>query len=137
MFRLYNASTPKKPEIKDTTDTVKSALYLDLHLQIDRKKNYWPNYTTNTMIYYSVLATFHSFVATSLLHLRMKFSNHNSLDILKLAVSTQTFCTALSFLQLGLWNMILLLQDWSHHYWSFSVAISWTLGPLWCIHLHH
>ena len=65
-------------------------------------------------------------VATSLQHLCMMFPYHNSYIIPTPAVTTQTFCIALDFLQLGFWNRVMLLQDWSLHYKS-SWSSSWTL----------
>ena len=54
----------------------------------------------------------------------------------ELAVSVQTFCIALDFLQSCFWNWVLLLQDWSNHDRSFVVPW-WTRGSLRCIHLLH
>ena len=51
----------------------------------------------------------------------------------KIYIYTQAFSTALHYLQLGLWNMGMLLYDWSHHYISLTVVImnSWivTMHP--------
>ena len=58
---------------------------------------------------------FLSSVALSLQHLCMEFSYHNPYVMPELAVTTQTFYIALNFLQLGFWNRVMVLQDWSHH----------------------
>ena len=88
---------PEEFEIKDTTDTVKSASYLAIQIYRDsmEKENYLLNYTTNTMTFHSVLSIFLLSLATSLQHLRMEFSYHNSYVMPELAVATQTFCIAL------------------------------------------
>ena len=52
----------------------------------------------------------------------MELSYHNSNVVPELAVTTQTFCTVLAFLQLGLWNMgaewlkSSLQKFYGHHY---------------------
>ena len=46
-------------------------------------------------------------------------SYHNLYVMQKLAITTQTFCIVLDFLQLGFCNKVMLLQDLSHHYRSF------------------
>ena len=38
------------------------------------------------------------------------------------AVTTRTFCIALDFLQSRFWNGVMLLQDWSYHYRSFTIV---------------
>ena len=55
----------------------------------------------------------------------MECSYHNPYVMPELAETKQTFC-----------NKVMFLQDWSHHYRSFMVAII-TCGSLWCIHVHH
>ena len=42
---------------------------------------------------------------------------------------------AVDFLQLGLWNKVMLLQDWSHHYQSF-ITVTMNTWSLQCTHLH-
>ena len=87
------------------------------------------------MTFHSVLSIFLSSVATSLQHLRMVFSYHNWYVMPELAVTMQTFCTALYFLKLCFWNMFMLQQDWiitTEVLWSSS----WTRWSLCCIHLH-
>ena len=122
----YIASTPREPEIKDTTDTVESASYLDIHLEINGKKNYWPNFTTKGMFFHAELATFLSSVATSLPHLRVQFLYHNSYVIPELAITTRTFCIALDVLQLGFWKRVMLWKGWGHHNRSCIVIMnSW------------
>ena len=86
------------------------------------------------MNFHSELPTFLSSLATSLQHLRMEFSYHNSYVILELVVTTHTFCIALDFLQLGFWNRVVLLQDWNFmvviiNSWIVTVCQSatWTL----------
>jgi hypothetical protein len=44
--RIY----PIEPEIKDTTDTYRSASYLDLHLEIDSEGRLRTKFTTKEMI---------------------------------------------------------------------------------------
>ena len=59
--------------------------------------------------------------------LPVEFSFHNAYVMPLLAVTTHTFSIVLDFWQLGIWNRVLLLQDWSHYYRSFIVVImsSW------------
>ena len=58
----------------------------------------------------------------------MEFSYLNSYVIAELAVTTQTFCIMLDFLQSGFWNRVM-LQVWCHHYRSYVVVImnSWVV----------
>ena len=91
IHRIYHIEL----EIKDTTDTVNPATYLDLQFEIDSEGKLL------TKLYdkrNDVLSTFLSSVATSLQHLCMEFSYHNSYVIPELAVTTQTFCIALDYL---------------------------------------
>ena len=66
--RIY----PIELEIKDTTDTDRSASYLDLHLEINSEG--W-------------LRTFHSYVATSQQHLHMEYISLSKYGIPELVVS--------------------------------------------------
>ena len=52
------------------------------------------------------LSTYLSSVATSLQYLLMEFSYHNSYIMPELAVSRQTSCIMLHFLQIGFWNRV-------------------------------
>ena len=81
------------------------------------------------MTFHSDLSTSLSSVATSLQHLHMEFSYHTSYIMPELAVTTQTSHIALDFLQLGFWNRVMFLQDWSHHKRSIVVVIinSWII----------
>ena len=78
-------------------------------------KGYGLNYTTNAMTFHSVLSIYLSSVATSLQHVRMEFSYHNSCVMPELAVCAQTFCIDLDVLQLGYCKSVVLLHDWSYH----------------------
>ena len=60
-------------------------------------------------------------MATTLQHLRIEFSYHNSYVMAEL-VATTDFCIALDYLQLGFWIRGMLLQDWSHYYKFFMVV---------------
>ena len=62
--------------IKDTTDTVMSASYLDLYF---------------AMTFHPVLSTFLSSVATSLQHMGKEFSYHNSYVMSERVVTSQFF----------------------------------------------
>ena len=87
------------------------------------KENYWPNFTTNVMIFHSELLTFLSSVATYLQHLHIEFSYHSSYVMPEITVTIQTFCNTVDFLQLGFWNRVMLLQDWSNHCRSLMANI--------------
>ena len=64
---LIHRFCPKELEIMDTADTVKTASYLDLHLEIDGKGKLLNKlYDSNLMSFHSELLTFLSSVATSL-----------------------------------------------------------------------
>jgi uncharacterized protein YlbG (UPF0298 family) len=41
---------PNELEVKDTTDTLKSVSYIDLHLEIDNEEKLKTHFTTNVMI---------------------------------------------------------------------------------------
>ena len=63
--------------------------------------------------------TFHSLLLTILhlwKHLRMEFSYHNSYVMPEIAITAQTFCTMLNFLQLSFWNKVTLLQVFQCHH---------------------
>ena len=61
----------------------------------------------------------------------MEFSYQNSYVMPELAVIMQTFCITLDLLQLGCWNRVMLLQNWSYMYHcrGFMVVIInlWTI----------
>ena len=82
LHRIY----PQELQIKDTTDSIKSASYLDLYVGIARKGK--------------------------LLTKLYDKCNDFILNIIpELAVTTQRFYIALEFLQLGVWNRVMLLKD--------------------------
>ena len=64
-------------EIKDTADTVKSASFLDLHLEVDGKRKLLTKLHDKHDDFHSILSTFLSSVVASLQHLRVEFSYHN------------------------------------------------------------
>ena len=72
---------PIELEIKDTTDTDRSALYLDLHLEIYSEGRLWRNATTKEMISISPLWTFHFYVAKFQQHLHMEYISLSWYDI--------------------------------------------------------
>jgi hypothetical protein len=55
---------PTELEIKDTTDTDRSASYFDLHFKIDSEGRLRTNFTTKEIISIFPLWTFHLYVAT-------------------------------------------------------------------------
>jgi hypothetical protein len=60
-------------ELKDTTDTDRSASYLDVHFKIDSEGAVKNETTTKEMISISPLWTFHLYVATFQQHLHMEY----------------------------------------------------------------
>ena len=98
-------------EIKDTSDTVKLASYLNLHLEIDGKGKILTNIFYGKRDDFSFIICQPFIVTTSLQYLRMEFSYHNSNVIPQLTVTTKTFCIWLQFLQLDFWNRVMLPQD--------------------------
>ena len=104
-------------EIKDTTDTQRSASYFDLHLEIDnggrvKIKLYFP----------SSIAIFQH-------HHRMEFTFQNSYVILELGSSTLIFWTELSCWLKSYSNKGTSLLCWSHRYKNSTVVITiwWTV----------
>ena len=92
------------------------------------KENYWPNFTTNAMVFSFRILDFPIISCNILSAPAYGVSCHNSYIIPELAVITQIFFyIAIDVLQLGLCNRVLLLQNWNHNYWSFIVVImiSW------------
>ena len=79
---------------------MKSAAYLDLHLEFDEKENYRQTLRQTWWLFipYCQLSFLSAHVARSLQQLRMEFSNHNPYVMPELTVTMQTFCTALHFL---------------------------------------
>jgi hypothetical protein len=68
-YRIY----PIELEIKDTTDTARSASYLNLHLEIDSEGRLRTKPYDTEMISIFILWTVHFYVATSQQNLRMEF----------------------------------------------------------------
>ena len=68
-YRIY----PIELEIKDTTDTARSASYLNLHLEIDSEGRLRTKPYDTEMISIFLLWTVHFYVATSQQNLRMEF----------------------------------------------------------------
>ena len=79
---------PIEVEIKHTTDTARSASYLDLHLQSDSE---FRNFPIKEMISIFPLWTFHLYVATFQQHLYMECISFSWFDILELCGSYQNF----------------------------------------------
>jgi len=80
--RIY----PIELEIKDTTDTDRSASYLDLHLEIDSEGRLRTKFTTKEMISIFPLWTFHLYVEHSRQHLHMEYIFLSWYDIPELVV---------------------------------------------------
>jgi hypothetical protein len=83
LHRIY----PNELEIKDTTDTQKSASYPDIYLEIDNGGRLKQNSTTNAMTLLFQLSTSPSSVAIFQHHQRMEFTFHNSYVTLELVPS--------------------------------------------------
>ena len=77
---------PIELEIKDTTDTDRSASYLDLHLVIDSVGRLRTTLYEKGIISIFPLWTFHSYVATFQQHLHMEYISLRWYDIPELVV---------------------------------------------------
>ena len=121
IHRIY----PDELEIKDTctTDTVKSVLYLDLHLKIDNKGKLLTKLYDQRDDFSFRIANF-LFISGNIPSAPVVLISQSHV-MPELSVNMQTFCIVLDFL-----NMFIFLQDWSHHYRSFMVIImnSWILS---------
>ena len=107
----------KESEIKNTTDTLKSASYLDLHLKIDGKGKPLSKLYDKRNDFSFRIVNFPSTVATSLQYLRMEFSYHNIRYAR--ACCTQTFRVA---------HWLLSLDMYYFDYFMFFVV--WVCFPL-------
>ena len=75
------------------------------------------------MRWHLIPSTLLSYVTTSLQHLRMAFSHHNSYVMTELVVFTQPFRPVLFFFTISLLEQGYVAQDWRHHYRIFMVVI--------------
>ena len=111
-------------EVKNTTETQKSASYLDLHIEIDNGGRLKKNSTTNTMTSLFQLSTSLLSGAIFQHHQRMEFKFHNSYVILELVSSTVIFWTEHGCWHKSYSNKATLFLSWSHRYKNFTVVIT-------------
>jgi len=110
-------------EINDTTDTDRSASYLDIHLEIGSEKRLERNLTIKEMISIFLLWTFHLYVATFQQHLHMEYISLSWYDILELVVPVRTSLIEGLPLTRNYWAKCSSWLSWSHHFECFTVAL--------------
>ena len=116
-YRIY----PIELEIKDTTDTARSASYLNLHLEIDSEGRLRTKPYDTEMISIFILWTVHFYVATSQQNLRMEFISQ-LIRYPSACVSYHDFLHKGLLQTRKLQNQGFLVVTLKHHFKSVTVA---------------
>ena len=99
-------------QVRDITDTQKSASYLDLHLDIDNGwRLRWPHFSNSQLSPVAILQH----------QQRMEFTFHNSYVSLELVSRTVIFWTELSCWRTSYPSKATLLLSWRHSYTNYTV----------------